>query len=546
MSKSPSIQSFGNKLVLAKSQWRNDGTFADESHLRNLIGQDSGKNYFGVLRLFNQMNLIRVPFFNMDELEKSTLYVDDLDNAEVLFDMPYRLELPSIKEDLTGDNLKPGIDGLPFEVVLGNGGLQPYFQVGDIITADQYDGQDYRVLTIEEKTAEGFRYKLALVSGDPKNDYVDKKWLKVGTQFIKTTNRLGEYDEFGSGLTQGTGMLKLKQKFGSWRSVEYQMTGNAQRIKIPNQVDFERKYQSSGYLNPLDPNFVLAIGETTGGMKSGNFYWIRMIEIMMMQEYLNMEANELMWAKGGFVQNARTTDFLSSGLYEQMKLGNFFNIPRYSRQIIMDRFGQVFRNRPDIADVDRYFTVEAGRGATYEWARIFSEELLRTQAAFGGINNMDALKIVSGDPMALKVGYRVATAFIPGAGWFTIKHNPALDASPIRGMDEPYKGGFSKRSYTSMIMDVTKGDSTNATKPSSQVEFASGMGVPSSNLYLIKDKGLPGMKWTYVNGRTSPYPISAGKGSVASSLADKSTTFLEGRSSIMMVDPTRTILLQLS
>jgi hypothetical protein len=111
-------------------------------------------------------------------------------------------------------------------------------------------------------------------------------------------------------------------------------------------------------------------------------------------------------------------------------------------------------------------------------------------------------------------------------------------------MDEDRVGGLPKFSYTSMIMDVTETTATNAYTPSKGVEFATGFDN-KANVYLVKNQGMPGVKYTYINGRTSPYPVAAGKGSVASSLYDGYTAFLEEQSSIWLRDPGRSVLLQL-
>ena len=92
-------------------------------------------------------------------------------------------------------------------------------------------------------------------------------------------------------------------------------------------------------------------------------------------------------------------------------------------------------------------------------------------------------------------------------------------------MDEERVGGHPKFSYTCMITDVTQESASNAFKPSKDVDFATGYDN-KSNIYLVRNQGLPGVKTTYVNGRTSPYGIN-GKGQVASSLFDGYTVFME-------------------
>jgi hypothetical protein len=56
---------------------------------------------------------------------------------------------------------------------------------------------------------------------------------------------------------------------------------------------------------------------------------------------------------------------------------------------------------------------------------------------------------------------------------------------------------------------------------------------------------MPGVKYSYVNGRTSPYALSAGKGNVVSTLYDGYVSFLEEQSSVWLRDPGRSVLITL-
>ena len=179
-----------------------------------------------------------------------------------------------------------------------------------------------------------------------------------------------------------------------------------------------------------------------------------------------------------------------------------------------------------------------------EIQRIFNEELNRTANQLGLVLNAKDLGIVSGDPMALKVGYRIDNVFISGMGYLSIQHNPAFDSQFSRLEDEPYIGGFPKHSFTSAIFDVTDSTATNAAKVTSQVEWAKGADT-GANVYLVRNSGMPGMKVTYLPGRTSPYGPSAGRGNVAMSRFDGSTTIMENQSNIWLKDPTRSILFEL-
>jgi len=545
MAQYPTFSAFGNNLLVKKSAFKTSGIFSDANHLFNLWGEDIRSTYLGVISAWNQMQLVSTPLIKMTELQKNVIYVNG-DDGEFTFSMPYKLEGVRVMEDLTDvTNLKPGIDGQLFDVLLGDGSTEATFQVGDIITYDFRDGEQLFIRKVGDQLGEGFVYTVQLVTPDAKNNWFPKYYLSPGTQFFKVSNRLNEFSENMSGIVESTGMMKLKHKLGSWRGVEYTITGSASRLKLPKNIDLERKYGS--YMNPKSEEFALVFGQNdgTGKITKDTLTWASMIEIMLAKEYLKMEENELMWGNPGEVTGARGMKmYINGGLYDQMKKGNRYRIPRYSRAAIMNAFGSLFYSRPDIAPKDRRIKVQGGRGAVNEYARIFAEELQRTATQFGLLLNNDALKLVRGDRMALSVGFEVAEAYLPGTGWLTIEYNPAFDAQTSRKADEPLIGPYGRYSYTSAIFDVTDGSSTNAAEPSSSVEFMEGVNR-NANIYMVRNSGMPATKFTIINGRTSPYALYSGKYNVASSRTDGFTMMAEGQSTIWMKDPTRSVLVEL-
>src|SRR6187402_1635250 len=104
------FKNFGNNIVLEKMDYRMAGNFADENKLLNLLAGTEGVNrqHLGVLTLFNQFQLVSTPLINMMELQKNVLYVNG-DDGEFTFDVPYTGEMPTTREDLTGDNDRVGI-----------------------------------------------------------------------------------------------------------------------------------------------------------------------------------------------------------------------------------------------------------------------------------------------------------------------------------------------------------------------------------------------------------------------------------------------------
>jgi hypothetical protein len=551
----PTFQNFGNNLVVKKADYRFQGIFTDANYLLNLFGDDIRSTHMGVLSAWNQWSLISTPLLSMTELKKNTIYTNG-DDGELTFNMPYQLEGPTVKEDLTSDIPYPGRDGQEFEILIGDGGLEPCFQAGTRITADFRDGQNLYIVSVGTGLGQGFKYRVKLITND-KAEWFNKKYLNPGTQYFRISGTAGEFTEDFAGIDNSFGMMKLKHQLGGRRGVEYSITGNAQRLKLQFKGSNAEKFDwvnSQSFMSPNDPSFYMVIGEGNGkmgtdgmqGIKPGTETWLTYADAMIMKQLMLDEERDLMWARGGVIQGARNkSQVIGEGLYNQMKKGNWVKLPRYSREGLMNVFGQVFRNRPDIPDYKRKFKLQGGRGAVMELQRIFNEEMNRTANQAGAVMDAQRLGIISGDPMSLKVGYRLGEVYIPGMGWLTIEHNPAFDSQFSRTEDEPFIGGFPKHSYTSAIFDVTDSNYTNAAEVTSQVEWAKGVDT-GANIYLVRNAAMPGTKVTYIAGRTSPYAPSAGRGNVASTRFDGSTTIMENQSNIFLKDPTRSILLELA
>jgi hypothetical protein len=549
------FKNLGNNVVLEKMDYRMAGNIADENKLLNLLngGEAVKRQHLGILTLFNQFQLVNTPFLKMTELEKNTIYTNG-DNGEFTFDIPYTLEMPSIRQDLTGDSDRVGIDGQPFEVVIGDGNIDPIFGVNEIITNDLRDGQNFIVLEVGSRIADGFVYKLRLVTND-KAEAVDKSALKPGTQLFSVNSAIGQYDEDAGGVNMSAGFIRLLHKQGAKRAVKMQIHGSAQRLKLDGLSGVDSKDVNqfeatvAPYLDPKNPNFMVALGFNNGQGKidrSKGVSFVTMVEVLMYKQLMLQTERALMWAQGGVLQDQRNNfKIVAPGLYQQMKNGNWYPIPKYTLDVVKGVFSQIFKNRPDIADVDRHIHFQCGRGAVNELTRICTEAGIQISNAIGTILDNSSLGIIKGkDAYNLEAGYRFNKVFLSGFGHLSFEHNPALDSEYTRDMDAERIGGIPKFSYTSMVFDVTDQISTNAYKPSKDVDFATGIDN-RSNIYLIRNAAMPGVKYSYVNGRTSPYALSAGKGNVVSTLYDGYVSFLEEQSSVWLRDPGRSVLITL-
>ncbi len=541
----PSFQSFGNHFFVAASQWKDNGIYTDKNHLFNLYGDNLSTYHLGVLNAWNQYAIVDTTLKSMLELDKKTLFVNG-DDGEVEFSMAYKLPLPTIKEDLT-TNDKPGIDGQLFEILVGSGGDRPDFQVHEIIGADRYDGQQLYIHEVRQRLGEGHVYLVELIAKNKKKEWYDKRYLAPGMQYKSFGSRINEVSETFKGINNGYGMMKLKHKLGSWRGVEYTISGSAQRLKLAGKgIDFERRY--SDVLNPMNDKFILAMGmqDSKGRPIPGTVSWVTYAEAMIAKELYRDEEQSLMFGQAGeiTVPGTQRKEYIAEGLYHQMKAGNWLKIPRWSKDILMSLGGKLFQNRPDIAPEDRYFEFQGGFVAVQEFRQIFAQQASDTLKALNVMLDNKSVGVVSGDRMNLSVAALFGKMFIPGVGNFTIKYNPAFDAEGTREEDRPLTRGFGVHSATAAIFDVTDSVETNAAKFGANITTPEGTKL-SSNVFMIKNAGMPNTKVSYLNGRTSPYEILKGKGSIVSSRRDEYTTMMENQSSVMLVDPTRSALVEL-
>jgi hypothetical protein len=154
------------------------------------------------------------------------------------------------------------------------------------------------------------------------------------------------------------------------------------------------------YLDPKNPEFMVAIGYNNGQGKvdkSKPVSFVPMIEVLLYKELMLQSERQLMYGQGGILQDQRNNyKIVAQGLYQQMKNGNWITIPKYSLDLIKGVFSQIFKNRPDIADVDRHLHFQCGRGAMIELTRICTEAGVAITNAIGTVLDNSSLGIVKG------------------------------------------------------------------------------------------------------------------------------------------------------
>ena len=546
MSTRGTFNSFGNNLVIGKSQYKTGGKFTDQNHLFALYDEAPFTTHLGLITAFNQMKLVSTPLINQTELKKNIILVNGM-QGRFTFTMPFELQGVRVIEDINDATVaKLGIDGQPFEVLFS----EDIFATNDIVTYDFRDGKQMYIKKYVGQAGEGHIYEAQLVTQDPKNDYFPKDALQPGVEYFKVGNILNEFDQEGSSVLAQTGELKFENRLSGHRMVEHKITAYADRLEIPTATGaFSESLRN--FLNPNNKDFISTFGAYKDGKPiPGTGSYATMAELLIMAELRRMEEKQLMWGKAGTVVGSRNqSKTIKNGLYEQLKLGNRYKIQRYNKGILEQAFIGLFANRPDIKIEERYVKIQAGAGAYYEILKIFNEEMKAIPLVMQAYDlNVVRKESFANGVQNLSTGYQVVKVFLPGIGTIEVDHNPAFDVNTSRKADEPLIGQFPRWSYTSAILDVTDKGATNATARTAGVEFMEGANQ-SANIFMVKPKQMQKDVISIIPGRSMGLGLfgssTVGGKVLAATKEPAATITIENASEIWVKDPTRTILIEL-
>lgn len=550
MSNKISFRKLGNSQLIGESAFKLGGPFTDVNHLFNLYGEDPYTTHLGVINLWNQMKWVNTPLLSQTELQKNVMFVNGMD-ARVTFVVPYDLEGIRVLYDPNDPTIaKLGIDGQTFRVVFSEDTFQP----NDVVTYDLRNGDRLFIVSYIGQTGEGHEYEVVLgaLPEEAKYKYFDRSFLKPGTPYIKSDERVGEFDQEGSSFDARTAVMKFEHRFASHRLVTHEITTYADMLDVPENPNNNLSFRTSvkNHLDPSKNNFITAFGlldKDTGKMTPGTFKYITMVEAMILSELMKLEENALMWGTPMTVTGARNkTKALGGGLYHQMKQGYRRKITKYTKAVLVDLINYLFANRPDIKIEDRHIKIDCGQAAYRELLQILKEELRAMPVVVDNSSVGFVKKMGDNNNLVQKVsvGYQVQAAFLTGFGTVELNHNPALDSYINRSMNEPMIGQYPKFSYTAMIMDVTDSKYTNAVDFGKNVEFAEGANK-NANIFLMKPKGMSAPLFSIVPGRGSKYGMyGGGNRSVVPSLNPTTQISIENASQIFLADPTRSVLIE--
>ena len=537
------LTSFNNSTVVAQTKF-DFNKFTDLNSLYSLYGRERFSTYKGMIRLFNQKRIMNTPLLDMIAKNNAVTYVTGAEGS-FMYNVPYNLDFPFIKEDMTGENPKPGIDGQPFKIKFSE-----QFNNTDLITYEHMYGQQV-VVGSEEiyEEGDGWVHTVRLPQGGDRNKYFPKDKLRPGTKFFKITNVNGEYSTQKSGISRRTGMLTLKNDMAGHRSVEHWVTGYAHMAGVSLE-GVETKGEHGEYcaydvpkqfLDLNNPASTLFIGKDRGDGKPdpAKGVWLRRLEALLFAEINNMEENELWWSKGGVIEGlGRRTARVNLGLFEQLRNGNHYEFNKISLPLIESAVRKIYENS-NIPVEQRQATFKCGYAALTEISKLLGDEFKANNPFMANIEAMKGV-VYGKDAMNLGWGYRFTSHKFPMAGEVNFVWEPAFD-NQYGGNDGGIVGDFPDASYTMAIFDVT--DDANVKGGSKMLtdnRVAEGFN-DSANIVKVMPKGFDGVQWSYEVGTINPYGSQQGFNS--SSQRHGYGINMQSFSTVWLKDASRTVLM---
>lgn len=535
----PTFTSFNNNIVVRQTEFR-PGKMTDANSIYNQFNRDRFTVYKGMITAWNQSRLIQTPLYNMTELQNNVIYVNGAE-GEFEFTMPYVLDYPRILQDITDPlDLTPGLGGNPFNILVSI----DVYKGGDIITYDPRNGTQLVVTSAPVfRNGDGYQLEVKVVATDVKNAYFPKGKLAPGTQYMKIGHTVGgEFGKDFSSIYSDTGMIALRHRIGSERGVSHEITGYANMLELPTGASDSLQKAFAKYdLLGKQSTEVFGISQKDGQLVANSGMWAPTVLSLMLQETAKLQETQLMWGNGGFIQGAGDKmTMVSPGFYNQLKKGNYRQIPKITRGILESMIANLF-SHTQIPVEERRTKIRCGQGALIEIRKIFANEI--SQIPF--LTRTADIGAITGPAMDLSSGYMVNHFLFPAAGWVDLEYEPAFDAWTTRASDTPMIGGYPIHSYTFAILDVTDKNYTNAAKRDARISYAEGANM-GANVYMIKPAQRKTTTWGFINGTEHFRGEEFMHGMISSSLDASFKIWTKEQSSIWLVDPTRTLLAELN
>lgn len=413
--------------------------------------------------------------------------------------------------DSTRTQTNIGLDGEEFELVFD----KPHFYKGQVITADPANGQEIYIKSDGEPySSSATLYRCLLVpqvSGQ--TEFVDKRWIAEGREYMVLRHLAGEFTLEGAGLGPMGNKITLMESLGAGARKTHTITGWAEDQGI-------------------DPSQELIVYQNwrrneQGVVTKAPATWEPFIEKKMRDELMKESTISAIWAKGGAVpgENGHKQEQLryGTGLYWRMKNnGNYvpFNKGEFSINLLRNVFGDMFEGRVSMGERRvKIFTNEAG-------FRLFDtaakKDMLGSGITLTDMGTGNGFIQGTGQNRMLSFGFdRVMTR---ETGIMSLSHLSELDYSgPNSEFGQQYH-----RVPRFMVFDITPAND----------------GMPQDNVRIIRRAGTPNIKWGYLDGLTSHLGPMASQGHSMGMTLNAYRIDMETRWDVFVEDATKCVLIE--
>jgi len=316
------------------------GKLTDKNFVETMLRTKPDQYDKMMIRLFTDTKLYSNDLIDLVMKSGKPFMVND-PNGVFTYKIKKRAELPKVIVNLASSIAKPGIDGQEFEIVFDKN----VFVVNDIITAHRYEQEtQIQIVSEGEKYQNGFKFRARAI-GASGSDFVNQRFLQVGTEYFKIGNILGEYTTSFSSLGLFDGNLEVMADVLQQYGVEHTITDWADATKLGVQTD------ASG--NPLDITYYSVTDPMAMGEKTKIVGWEPTVSRLLRMEMMRMKANTLMWGRQGNAKDEKGRPTRAKqGLWQQLHLGNviYYDRGQFSLNLIRAAVGDLFYNRVLIKD----------------------------------------------------------------------------------------------------------------------------------------------------------------------------------------------------
>lgn len=456
----------------------------------------------GMLSMFENSRIIKTPFMSEALLNHDNIFVNGA-RGSFTYDIEMDFDKPVVVHNVEeGDYL--GVDGSLFDIKLSH----PYSQ-GDILTYDPIDGEQVIVAEDSEviNEGDGFVHTVYLNTRD-REKWFPKSKLKSGTEFVKIGSVQGEFSEQYSApdlIGMNRNKVTMQYTLGDHMGVQIGVSRYGDIVTMDGKrVDWlvekikmmEAKYGDHLLFGKLTDQ--KAIDPTSVKI-------MPLMKSLAIAELMKMTAAKLMFAKGSTITGINGSKIVNEGIYHQLRRGNRFVYKNISelRAYIQRAAEIIYHGRP-IQIHDRRLVFRAGFQAYNLVREMFKEEFKSTVPIPIDQQALPVNVLTGNDRYNLVYNsYAIGEAFLNGIGTVRVVHDPSLDFDMMGDyIERGYSQGFSKRSWTLVMWDISSPEYSNLREQSVQVKGADydTRTTPDKNLYLVRPKDTPIFSYGEANG----------------------------------------------